>query len=235
MDVSPQLATPDATAEFATSDLFVRMLQDMLPAIAIRDLDTPQRVAQRYQDARAIAAALRPADIIEAAAAILATVSYYASLAFHACATQPGQTAREATAQCRVALAEHRAHCAGVRDLAKRHAPAELPRERAERPRPSPLEPAAPDDDPIPHLPQFQPRDRHGEPIPLYRFRDMTPKQRRATYGDPYDTATWAIATEEEEEMIAAQKALEGCAADKGTDQNASPSAGVAGGGRSAG
>ena len=212
MDVSPQLSTPDATAEFATSDLFVRMLQDMLPAIAIRDLDTPQRVAQRYQDARAIAAALRPADIIEAAAAILATVSYYASLAFHACATQPGQTAREATAQCRVALAEHRAHCAGVRDLAKRHAPAELPRERAERPRPSPLEPAVPDDDPIPHLPQFQPRDRYGKPIPLYRFRDMTRFQRLATYGDPFDQAAWDLATAEEEVAIAEQKAMDAAA-----------------------
>lgn len=192
------------------------MLQDVIPAIPIRDLDTPQRVAQRYQDARVMAAALHPADIIEAATAVLATVAYYASLALHACATQPGQTAREATALCRVALAEHRAHSTGVRDLAKRHAPAEPSRQRAERTRPSPIEAEVPDESPIPHLPQFQPRDRHGEPIPLYRFRDMTPKQRRATYGDPYDTATWAIATEEEEEMIAAQKALDAAAGGTG-------------------
>jgi hypothetical protein len=41
----------------------------------------------------------------------------------------------------------------------------------------------------------------------LYRFRDMTLLQRRATYGDPYDTAAWAAATEEENAAIAAQKA----------------------------
>lgn len=189
------------------------MLQDMTTAIPIRDLDTPQRVAQRYQDAREMAAALHPADVIEAATAVLATVAYYASLALHACATQPGQTAREATALCRVALAEHRAHHAGVRDLAKRHAPAEPP----------------PDNSPIPHLPQFQPRNRYGDPIPLYRFRDMTPKQRRATYGDPYDQAAWATATEEEEEMIAAEKALGGSAVGGGSDQHASPSSTASG------
>ena len=166
MDISPPLSTSDAQTAFAASDLFARVLQDMAAAIPVQDLDTPQRVAQRHEDARAMAAALHPADIIEAASAVLATVAYYASLALHACAAQPGQTVREATALCRVALAEHRAHRAGVTDLAKRHAPAEPPRQRAERTRPSPLEPEPPDDDPIPHLPQFQPRDRHGEPIP---------------------------------------------------------------------
>ena len=72
-----------------------------------------------------------------------------------------------------------------------------------------------PDDDPMPHLPQFQPRNRHGEPIPLYRFRDMTRLQKLATYGDPYDTAAWTAATEEEDAAIAEQQALD--AADKPT------------------
>ena len=108
MDISPPLSTPDAQTAFATSDVFARMLQDMAAAIPIRDLDTPQRIAQRHEDARTMAAALHPADVIEAATAVLATVAYYASLALHACAAQPGQTAREATALCRVALAEHR-------------------------------------------------------------------------------------------------------------------------------
>jgi hypothetical protein len=143
MDISPPLSTSDAPTAFAASDLFARMLQDMIPAIPIRDLDTPQRVAQRHEDARTMAAALHPADVIEAATAVLATVAYYASLALHACAAQPGQTAREATALCRVALAEHRAHRSSVTDLAKRHAPAESPRQRAERTRPSLVEPVA--------------------------------------------------------------------------------------------
>ena len=46
----------------------------------------------------------------------------------------------------------------------------------------------------------------------MYRFRDMTPMQRRATYGDPYDTAAWAVATEEEDAAIAAQKAQDAAA-----------------------
>jgi hypothetical protein len=37
----------------------------------------------------------------------------------------------------------------------------------------------------------------------------MTPLQRSATYGDPYDTAAWAAATEEENAAIAEQKALD--------------------------
>jgi hypothetical protein len=41
----------------------------------------------------------------------------------------------------------------------------------------------------------------------LYRFRDMTPLQRRATYGDPFDKAAWDLATAEEDIAIAAQKA----------------------------
>jgi hypothetical protein len=42
----------------------------------------------------------------------------------------------------------------------------------------------------------------------------MTPLQRRATYGDPYDTAAWAAATEEENAAIAAQKAADAAPAD---------------------
>jgi hypothetical protein len=219
MDISPPLSTSDATTAFAASDLFARMLRDMTAAIPVQDLDTPQRVAQRHEDARTMAAALHPADIIEAASAVLATVAYYASLALHACAAQPGQTVREATALCRrrarrAPRPPRRRHRSG-----KAPRPRRPPRHRTERTRPSPIEPGPPDDDPIPHLPQFQPRDRHGEPIPLYRFQDMTPKQRRATYGDPYNTATQAIAIEEEEEMIAAQKALAGSSAGEGADR----------------
>ena len=110
----------------------------------------------------------------------------------------------------RTAIAQDRAFRAGVAALAKhRGATAQpaTPNRARNSSRPAPEPEQQPDDDPIPHLPQFQPRDRHGNPIPLYRFRDMTPKQRRATYGDPYDTATQAIAIEEEDAAIAAQKA----------------------------
>ena len=54
----------------------------------------------------------------------------------------------------------------------------------------------------IPHRRQFVPRDRTGNPIPLWRFEDMTMAQRRATYGDPDDVDLQAAAIAEEEAMI---------------------------------
>ncbi len=46
----------------------------------------------------------------------------------------------------------------------------------------------------------------------MYRFRDMTRLQKLAVYGDPYDTAAWTAATEEEDAAIAEQKALDAAA-----------------------
>jgi len=60
---------------------------------------------------------------------------------------------------------------------------------------------------PVPHYSRFQPRDRHGEPIPLHRHELMTRAQFRATHASPRDPALDAIAIAEEEQMIAAQAA----------------------------
>ena len=156
-----------------------------------------------------------PADPIEAALAISAAVAYQASLACSALAAAPGLTSLQSNRHARTAIAQHRAFHAGVAALAKHRGvtaePATPHRTRtASRPAPEPEQ--QPDDDPIPHFPQFQPRNRYGEPIPLYRFRDMTRLQRRATYGDPFDTAAWAVATEEEDAAIAEQQALDAAA-----------------------
>ena len=61
----------------------------------------------------------------------------------------------------------------------------------------------------MPRLPKFarQPRDRYGNDIPLHRFQDMTPAQRRATYCFPRDPELEAVAIAEEEAMIAEQAA----------------------------
>jgi hypothetical protein len=207
---------PSATApqaDFAASDLLAYMLEDMADAIPVRPTDTPARAAHRHNAARTMVIGMHPVDAVEAAIAIAATIAFFASVSLHARATSIGATEREATNLSRVAMAEHRAFNAGVRDLDKRHAPAEPPaRQRASRPQKPEAEPEAIDPDPIPHLPQFQPRDRHGNPIPLYRFRDMTRLQRRATYGDPFDKAAWDLATEEEEVLIAEQKAMDAAA-----------------------
>jgi hypothetical protein len=44
----------------------------------------------------------------------------------------------------------------------------------------------------------------------------MTRFQRLATYGDPFDKAAWDLATEEEEVMIAEQKAMDAAASATG-------------------
>jgi hypothetical protein len=188
----PTTAEPDSG--FTASPIFALMLEQLADALPPLETESPTANARRQEVARAMVIAAHPADPIEAALAISAAVAYQASLACNALAAAPGLTGVQSNRHARIAaLAKHRGAAApqGARTASR------------QQPEPEPQ----PDDDPIPHLPQFQPRNRHGEPIPLYRWQDMTPKQRRATYGDPYDTATWAAATEEEEAMIAAQKA----------------------------
>ena len=208
----PPLPIAEPHADFAASPLFALMLEQLADALPPLETESPAANARRHEVTRAMVAAEHPTDTIEAALAISAAVAYQASLVSNALAASPGLTSLQSSRS-----RPHR-HRPGPRLPCRRRGTRQTPRRR--RPvrhaptRPHLLAPAArarpeqqPDDDPIPHLPQFQPRDRHGNPIPLYRFRDMTPKQRRATYGDPYDTATWAAATEEEDLAIAAQKA----------------------------
>jgi hypothetical protein len=217
MKIESPPSTTAAQPEFATSDLLAYMLEDMADAIPVRPTDTPARTAHRQNAARTMVIEMHPVDAVEAAIAIAATIAFFASVSLHARATSPAATEREATNLSRVAMAEHRAFNIGVRDLDKRHAPAEPPaRQRTSQRQKPEAEPDAIDTDPIPHLPQFQPRDRYGKPIPLFRFRDMTRFQRLATYGDPFDKAAWDLATEEEEVMIAEQKAMDAAASATG-------------------
>jgi hypothetical protein len=210
MNIESPPSTTAPQAEFAASDLLAYMLEDMADAIPARPTDTPARTAHRQNAARTMVIGMLP---VEAAIAIAATIAFFASVSLHARATSLGATEREATNLSRVAMAEHRAFNTGVRDLDNRHAPAEPPtRQRASQRQKPEAEPEAIDTDPIPHLPQFQPRDRYGRPIPLFRFRDMTRFQRLATYGDPFDQAAWDLATAEEEVAIAEQKAMDAAA-----------------------
>ena len=213
MNIASPPSTTAAQAEFAASDLLAHMLEDMADAIPVRPAETPERTAHRHNAARAMVIGMHPVDAVEAAIAIAATIAFFASASLHSRATSPSATEHEATNLTHVAMAEHRAFNTGVRDLNKRYAPDEPPaRQRAsERQKPG-ADAEASDTSPIPHLPQFQPRDRYGKPIPLYRFRDMTRFQRLATYGDPFDKAAWDLATEEEEVAIAEQKVMDAAA-----------------------
>jgi len=55
------------------------------------------------------------------------------------------------------------------------------------------------------HPAWYQPRDRYGQPIPLWSYESMTMAQRRAIYYCPANPALEAEAIAEEEAMIAAQ------------------------------
>jgi hypothetical protein len=187
------------------------MLAQLTAALPPLETESPTANALRHEVARAMVIAAHPADPIEAALAISAAIAYQASLASNALAASPGLTSVQSNRYARTAIAQDHAFRAGVAALAKHRGaiaqPATPKRARAASPAGSEPEQQMIDDDPVPQLPQFQPRARHGNPIPLYRFRDMTPLQRRTTYGDPYDTAGWAAATAEEDIAIAAQKA----------------------------
>jgi hypothetical protein len=208
----PLSTTTEPEADFAASHIFALMLEQLDGALPPLETESPASNARRQEVARAMVIATHPADPIEASLAISAAVAYQASLANSALAASPGLTSVQSNRYARSAIAQDRAFRAGVAALTKHRGAAAQPptSQRARTSSPQQPEPEQqPDDDPIPHLPQFQPRDRHGNPIPLYRFRDMTPLQRRATYGDPYDTAAWTAATDEEDVAIAEQKALD--------------------------
>ena len=217
MDSTPPPPTPttDPQPDFATSHIFALMLDQLTAAIPPHETETQAANALRHEIARAMVIAAHPADPIEAALAISAAIAYQASLASNALAASPGLTSVQSNRYARTAIAQDHTFRAAVAALAKHRgalAPPATPKRAHTSSHQQPEPEQQPDDDPIPHLPQFQPRDRHGNPIPLYRFRDMTPKQRRATYGDPYDTATQAIAIEEEDAAIAAQAAEDAAA-----------------------
>ena len=218
MDMTPPpVPTTEPEADFTASPIFTLMLEQLADALPPLETESSAANTRRHEIARAMVIGAHPADPIEAALAISAAVAYQASLASNALAASPGLTSVQSNRYARTAIAQDRAFHASVEALAKHRRAAAQPAtpqssRTSSRRQPGSEPEQQPDDDPIPHLPQFQPRDRHGNPIPLYRFRDMTPKQRRATYGDPYDTATQAIAIEEEDAAIAEQKALDDAA-----------------------
>jgi hypothetical protein len=216
----PTSTATEPEADFATSPIFALMLEQLADALPPLETETPASAARRQEIARAIVIATHPADPIEAALAISAVVAYQATLTCNALAAAPGLTGVQSDRYARTAIAQHRSFHTGVQALDKHRGavaqPATPKRARASsRRQPEPEPEQQPDNDPIPHLPQFQPRNRHGEPIPLYRFRDMTRLQKLAVYGDPYDTAAWTAATEEEDAAIAEQKALDAAATPK--------------------
>ncbi|HXA25204.1 MAG TPA: hypothetical protein VNW90_23210 [Acetobacteraceae bacterium] len=70
----------------------------------------------------------------------------------------------------------------------------------------------------------YFPRDRFGNPIPLWRWQDMTMAQRRATYAEPRNVvALQEEALAEEAAMIAAQAAADANEPDLAADLRVTP------------
>jgi hypothetical protein len=108
------------------------------------------------------------------------------------------------------AMTAGRTYAAALRTLRKRQSEPAATRTQPAAPKPAaaadPPRPAAvlaPDRD------VFQPRDRFGKPMPIFRTEQMTRAQLLATLAWPRDAALEAVAIAEEEVMIAEQAALE--------------------------
>jgi hypothetical protein len=70
----------------------------------------------------------------------------------------------------------------------------------------------------------YFPRDRFGNPIPLWRWQDMTMAQRRATYAEPRNVgALREAALAEEAAMIAAQAAADANEPEPAADTRITP------------
>lgn len=175
---------------------------DALPSIKN---ETPEARAARREDAHTLFADLNPRNAVEAALAAEAVLAHFNSMAMYARAGEPDRPEPEVMRLTSAARSEARSFKATTKDLEKR---------RAAEAKATGAEAAAqePEFKPIPRLEVFQPRDRHGQPIPRWRNDLMTPKQKHATYR-PHDHDAWAEATIEEDAMIAEQQAMDAAAA----------------------
>jgi hypothetical protein len=170
----------------------------------------------RANAARAALEAMRPRDLIEAMLAARMLAAHHASMDGYRRAMQPDTSDADAIRLRNNAIAAARSFDTALRTLEKRQEPAEAAsqprRQPARSQRLPPTQPAASDtappeaDAPMPPRPQYVPRNRHGEPIALWRWEDMTMSQRRAAYGDPDNEHLRAIAIAEEEAMIEAER-----------------------------
>ncbi len=182
--------------------------------------------AARRKASRALFNAMAPHDDAEAALVALAVAAYHGAMDSFARADEPGASNEIVIRLRSNALAAARSYAATLRLLRKPQSTAgketargQTVKSRPQNHTPPPVEPnatpdaeaeAAVDSPPPPPRQQFQPRDKHGQPIPLFRNELMTLAQRRAAYCDPQDAdypAKCAEAIAEETAAIAAQAA----------------------------
>jgi len=181
---------------------------------------TADEWAEKWDAAREEFDSLNPRTPAEARLAAFAVAAMAGAMDSFERAARPGLSDEKAGRLRGSALAVGRFYKSVMLTLGKSANPAKPSRPASSSP--APAEPAAaPEDEPCPpgfirlapgakpikHHETFQPRDRYGKPIPTYRYQDMTPAQRRATYRLPRDKDLEAIAIAEEEAMIAEEAA----------------------------
>jgi hypothetical protein len=191
-----------------TDPFIARQIEAVCDALPAARDDPPEVRSARREDARALFASLNPRDAVEAALAAQAVLAHFTSLAMYKRAADLSLAPVDALRLNSAARAEARGFKTTAKDLDKRRAQAAKPADADEPP---------PEIEQIPSIEVFQPRDRYGNPIPLWRNDLMTRKQKRAAYNFQ-DKAAWEEARVEEEAMIAEQKALDAAAGQTGSE-----------------
>jgi hypothetical protein len=182
------------------SDPFIaRQIEAVCDALPTARDEPPGSRAARQEDARTLFASLNPRDAVEAALAAQAVLAHFTALAMYKRAADASLAPPDALRLSSAARAEARAFKTTAKDLEKRHTQAA--KETAADEPPQEIEQ-------VPPIEVFQPRDRYGNPIPMWRNDLMTRKQKRAAYNFQ-DKAAWEEARLEEEATIAEQRALD--------------------------
>ena len=191
-----------------------RLLQSLAATMPVDRAADPKAWAEQWDHTRETYDSLAPSDPAEAALAAFAVPALQGAMDSLARASRPGISDDRAARLRGGALAAGRVYAAVFRTLRKQQAAASDAARAATPAEPAPaVDPAADGfinpltGEPIPRFEEFQPRDRFGQPIPTWRAQDMTMAQRRATYAFPRDPELEAIATAEEDAMIAEQAA----------------------------
>jgi hypothetical protein len=161
---------------------------------------------ENRQATRELFESLDPRDPAEAQLAAIAIAAAQSAMDNFARAARPGVSDETAIRLRGSALTAGRTYAAALRTLRKRVPQPAAARKATAAPRPAPVaEPPRP----AAAIPQgrdeFQPRDRFGKPIPIFRTDQMTRTQMLATLAWPRDPTLEAAAIVEEEATIAEQ------------------------------
>jgi len=186
-----------------------RLLKKLAATLPVDAQEDPQEFAEEWEAARELFFSLQPRTPFEAILAARAVALHLRGMDLLARAARPDIPDEKAQRLTASAIAAGRSVDAAERILTKRQGKQDAAAKPARR-APAATRAAQPAEPlPITHHEFFQPRDRHGKPIPDWRYEWMTMAQRRAAYAYPRNPAYEAEALAEEEKMIAEQAEMD--------------------------